>query len=434
MDTRPAPPVADRTDSFGNAFADGLPYARGRILRDTSDDAAKLRLVWRLVEQHQRAGRLYDFTGLERSLVLPDGDPALLDDELAPAFYGERLEELALQHLGGVAGRDDVLLANRLTAAIFVAMQTLVSPGNTVLGVSAGYSHPSVVRAVRAAGGRLLDTGSAEELRERLRSERDTSLVVLTRLAVTYEPLPGDELEEIVAAAREHGALVLADDAGGARVGPAVFGQPKTLELGVDVGATGLDKYGTTGPRLGLLGGRRELVAPMRGRALELGMEARPMLFPAVVESLAGYRPERVRELVAATDSVAEALTTRLGGLVTRTPVAVRLEGESILEEAMRRGGVAELPIVPVEATAALAMLLLRDHGMLTVHFAALPPGTAAFLVKFVSPQTLHAFGGAAAFAAAVEASLDELSRLVARPADIGRLLLGKTGQGDGAA
>lgn len=434
MDVRAAPSLAGRADRFGNPFADGLPYARGQVLRGTADDATKLRRAWRLVERHHRAGRLYSFTGLERSLVLGEADPTLLDDELAPAFFGQRLEELALEHLGGVPGRDDVLLANRLTAAIFVAMQILVSPGSTVLGVSASYSHPAVVRAVRAAGGHLVDMGGLEELRERLGSEQGPSLVVLTRLAVTYEPLPGEQLEGIVAAAHEHGARVFADDAGGARVGPAVLGQPKTLELGVDVGATGLDKYGTTGPRLGLLGGRRELVAAMRARALELGMEARPMLYPAVVESLASYRPERVQELVAATHRVSAALGTRLGELVTRTPVALRLEGESILEEAMRRGRVTEPPIVPIEATAALAMLLLRDYGILTVHFAALPPGTAALLIKFVPPETLDRFGGADAFASAVDSSLDALGRLIRDPEGVAKLLVGETVEPRGAS
>lgn len=433
MDVRPATSLADRTDRFGNPFADGLPYARGQILRGTADDSAKLRLAWRLVERHHRAGRFYNFTGLERSLVLGEANPTLLDDELAPAFYGGRLEELALQHLGGIPGRDEILLLNRLTAAIFVAMQILVSPGSTVLGVSAGYSHPAVMRAVRAAGGRLVDTRGLEELRERLNDEEAPALVVLTRLAVTYESLPGEQLEGIVAAARERAVLVFADDAGGARVGPAVFGQPTTLELGVEVGATGLDKYGTTGPRLGLLGGRRELVAPMRARALELGMEARPLLYPAAVESLANYRPERVRDLVAATDSIAAALEARLGELATRTPVALRLEGEGILEEAMRRGRVTQPPIVPVEATAALAMLLLRDHGILTVHFAALPPGTAALLVKFVPPETLDRFGGPDAFATAVDSSLDALGRLIRTPSRVAALLVGETVERDGA-
>jgi hypothetical protein len=86
VDVRPAPSLADRTDRFGNPFADGLPYARGRILRGTADDSTKLRRAWRLVEQQHRAGRFYNFTGLERSLVLGDANPVLLDDELAPAF------------------------------------------------------------------------------------------------------------------------------------------------------------------------------------------------------------------------------------------------------------------------------------------------------------------------------------------------------------
>ena len=71
-------------------------------------------------------------------------------------------------------------------------------------------------------------------------------------------------------------------------------------------------------------------------------------------------------------------------------------------------------------------MLLLRDHGILTVHFAALPPGTSALLLKFVPPETLARFGGAERFAAAVDASLGELARVV----DAGGLpeLLGRCG------
>ena len=73
-----------------------------------------------------------------------------------------------------------------------------------------------------------------------------------------------------------------------------------------------------------------------------------------------------------------------------RTPVAVKLEGEDVLAEIERRGAGTN-GLVPVEATAGLAMLLLRDHGILTVHFAALPPGTSALLLKFVPPETLDA-------------------------------------------
>jgi L-seryl-tRNA(Ser) seleniumtransferase len=399
-----------------------LPYERGSLLPDTDADVAKLRAAWRIVEERRGEHTLFNFTGLERALLFGDVDESLLDDDLAPAFWGDRLTELALDHLGGEPGRDDVFVANRLTAAIVAAMQILVRPGDTVLGVSARYSHPVVVRAVRLAGGELVDTRGYEEFVAHL--ERDPALVVLTRLAVSYEALPLEEIEEIVAETRRVGVRLFVDDAGGARVGPAIFGQPKTLELGADAGATGLDKYGTTGPRLGLLAGRADLVGRIRARGIELGLEARPMLYPAVVRSLERYSPERVRDLVAATNELGDALEARLPW-VARTPVAVKLEGEDVLAEAARRAGVqvTQCHLVAYEATAALAMLLLRDHGILTVHFAALPPGTSALLLKFVPPELLARFGGAERFADAVDEALGELATVVTDEEALRRLL-----------
>jgi L-seryl-tRNA(Ser) seleniumtransferase len=390
-----------------------LPYERGALLPDTAADVAKLRTAWRIVERRQREGTLFNFSGLERSLVLGGVESGMLDDDLAPALVGDRLTELALEHLGGVAGRDDVFVANRLTAAIVAAMQVLVRPGDTVLGVSASYSHPVVHRAVRLGGGELVDTVGYDEFASHL-ERHEPALVVLTRLAVSYEALLSDELEAIAAEAERRGVAVFVDDAGGARVGPAVFGQPKMLELGAIAGATGLDKYGTTGPRLGLLAGRAELVGRIRARAIELGLEARPMLYPAVVHSLEQYDPGRARALVDATRELADALEARFAW-VDRTPVAVKLQGEDVLVESASRAGLqaTDCYLAPYEATAALAMLLLRDHGILTVHFAALPPGTSALLLKFVPPETLERFGGPERFAYAVESSLAELATLV---------------------
>ena len=389
------------------------------MLPDTAADMAKLRAAWRIVERRHGEGTLFNFTGLERSLDLGSADAAVLDDDLAPALFGERLTELALEHLGGDPQRDDVFVANRLTAAIVAAMQVLVRPGDTVVGVSARYSHPVVVRAVKLAGGELLDTAGYDEFASHL--DRDPQLVVLTRLAVSYEALGADELEAITTEVQRRGVPLFVDDAGGARVGPAVFDQPRTLELGAVAGATGLDKYGTTGPRLGLLAGRSELVGRIRARGVELGLEARPMLYPAVVRSLEQYRPERVCELVDSTMGLADALEARFPW-VARTPVAVKLEGEDVLAEASARSGV-ESTIAPYEATAALAMLLLRDHGILTVHFAALPPGTSALLLKFLPPETLERFGGPERFATAVDESLDALAGIVGDPESLAGLL-----------
>jgi len=416
--------AADR-DRFGNVFAPGLPYARGEILRSTEDDFRKLQRAQRAIER-RGVDQVFNFTGLERSLPLTADELAVADDELAPALYGARFRTLALAHLGGAPARHDVMLFNRLTAATFATHLTLVRAGDTVVGVSPTYTHPTVIRSVAQVGARFVEAHGVGELETTLTRDSRVSLVVLTRLAVTYDLLPLDDVRAVVRLAHAAGAKVYADDAGGARVGPAIFDQPRTLELGVDVGATGMDKYGTVGPRLGLLAGETGLVERIRARAYEFGLEARPMLYPAAVRSLEGYRPERVRELVDTTRKVGEAMRGVFGARVHLTPVTAQLRADDLLALAMERAGVTTPPVVPIEATASLAMLLLEDYGVITVHFAGMPPGTSSLLVKFVPPETLERFGGAEALAKAVDSSVDRLAALLREPAALRTLLLGE--------
>ncbi|HYB40539.1 MAG TPA: hypothetical protein VEL75_02150, partial [Candidatus Methylomirabilis sp.] len=314
---------------------------------------------------------------------------------------------------------------NRLTGATLATHLTLVKPGDVVIGVSASHSHPSVIRAARHAGANFIDTAGFDAFAEALARQPRVALVDMTRLAVTYELLPLDVIRAVVKLAHDKGARVYCDDAGGARVATAMFDQPKMLELGVDVGATGLDKYGTVGPRFGLMAGEKALVSRIRAKGFECGLEARQMLYAAVVRTLEVYRPERVRELIATTRTVGEALKRRFGGRIHETPTTAQLLADDILEMAMERGGVKQPPIVPYEATAALCMLLLQDHRMLTVHFVGLPPGGGDILFKFIPPETLARFGGAEAFARAVDESLTKLGRLLAEPAKLRDLLLG---------
>ncbi len=409
-------------DRFGNPHAPNLSYARGEVLRTTEDDFRKLRQAWPLIREGGPQ-RVFVFTGLDHSLPLAAEELAFADDEIAPALCFEPLKTLALEHLGGSPETDDVAVFNRLTGATMATHLTLVKPGDVVIGVSASHSHPSVVRAARHVGARFIDTAGLAAFRDAITTEGSVALVVLTRLAVTYDLLPLEAIETIVRLAHDKGVYV--DDAGGARVGPAAFDQPRTLELGVDLGATGLDKYGTTGPRFGLLAGRKDLVGRIRVKGFEFGMEARQMLYPAVVRTLEQYDPARVRRLIATTKQIAGELRPLLGNRLRETPTTVQIAADDILEIGMERGGIREAPVVPYEAAAALSMLLLRDHGMLMVHFVVVPPGTADLLTKFVPPETLDRFGGARKYADAVNASLTGLGELLREPESVRDLLLG---------
>jgi L-seryl-tRNA(Ser) seleniumtransferase len=418
-------------DRFGNEHAPGLPYARGRILAGTEDDFRKLQQAWRLIEARVRQhgpDSIYNFSGLEHGLPLTPEELPIASDFIAPALYFDRFKTAALDHLGGSPARHDAALFSRLTGATYATHLTLVKPGEVVIGISPSYSHPSVVRAVAQAGAKLVDTTSLAEFTEALDRESGVSLVVLTRLAVTYELMPVDEIRAVVRLAHARSIPVYVDDAGGARVGPALFDHPRALELDVDVVATGLDKYGTVGPRLGVLAGEKALVSKIRARAFEMGLEVRPLMYPAAFRSLAGYTPERVRHLVETTREVAAAVKGAVGDRrVHETPIIAELLAEDILEMAMERAGLTTPPVVPFEATAALAMLLLRDHGIMTVHFVGLPPGTSALMIKFIPPETLARFGGAAAYARAIDTGLTKLAAILGDPGKIRRLLFGDT-------
>lgn len=415
-------------DRFGNTYAPGLPYARGEMLTSTEDDFRKCQQAWRYiaarVETHGAEG-IFNFSGLEHGLPLQADELPIANDFVAPALSFDAFRQAALSHLGGELERHDVALFNRLTGATYATLLTLVKPGDTVIGVSASYSHPSVLRAVPHAGATLIDTAGVDDFEATLAKTKNVALVVLTRLAVTYDIMPTDDLRKVVDLAHARGVPVYVDDAGGARVGPAIFDQPRTLQLGVDVVATGLDKYGTVGPRLGVMAGDKTLVSRIRARAFEMGLEARPLFYPAAARSLSGSTPERVQELVATSQEVAAAVKARLGDRLNETAVIAELRADDILEVAMQRGNLSTAPIVPYEASAALAMLLLRDYGVITVHFVGLPPGTSALMLKFIPPDTLKQFGGAQAYAEAIDASLDTLADMLKTPAQILQLLLG---------
>ncbi len=176
---------------------------------------------------------------------------------------------------------------------------------------------------------------------------------------------------------------------------------------------------------IGAMAGEKSLVSRIRARAFEMGLEARPLLYPAAVRSLVGSTAERVQELVDTTREVAAAIKDVLGDRLHETPMIAELLADDILDMALERTGLRTPPIVPYEASAALAMLLLRDYGIITVHFVGLPPGTSALMFKFIAPEVLKRFGGAQAYAQAIDESLNKLANMLTEPEQIHRLLLG---------
>ena len=92
------------TDRFGNAYAPGLPYARGRILPSTEDDFRKLQEAWRHIAARVRSGgpeAMFNFSGLEHGLPLSPDELPMANDFVAPALYFDQFKRAALEHFGG---------------------------------------------------------------------------------------------------------------------------------------------------------------------------------------------------------------------------------------------------------------------------------------------------------------------------------------------
>src|SRR6266853_2516952 len=180
------------TDRFGNPYAPGLPYARGRILPSTEDDFRKFQEAWRHIAARVRTGgpeAIFNFSGLEHGLPLSPDELSIPNDFVAPALYFDQFKQAALEHCGGSPEQHDVALFNRLTGATYATHLTLVKPGDVVIGVSSSHSHPSVLRAAAHVGARFTDTAGLDEFKRALDKEPTVTLVDLTRLAVTYELL-----------------------------------------------------------------------------------------------------------------------------------------------------------------------------------------------------------------------------------------------------
>src|SRR5204862_7749880 len=91
-------------DRFGNEYAQGVPYARGKILTSAASDFRKLREAWRHIEARVSARRpdaVFNVSGLHPGLPLGAADRPLADDFVAPALYFEKFRKAALAHFGG---------------------------------------------------------------------------------------------------------------------------------------------------------------------------------------------------------------------------------------------------------------------------------------------------------------------------------------------
>ena len=412
-----------------------LGHEPGVILKDEPSEYRSMDVAQRVILHRYRT---YGLDGLHRLMGLFD-DCTLPDffdgKEYEDRYLGrllsmERLRPLALEHLGGDESYT-VLALNRQAAANYTVMQALVPSGSMVPyvvppypgGVSRG--HPSIPQAVELARSRWEVVSTVDELERLMDREPDVPLVAVCPL---YRGVvPEETLEAVCSVAQRRDVPVYMDDAAGARMRPLVYGQRRAIEMGADVVSTSCEKAAMHGPRASLIVGKGPLMMRIAAKANVLGTDARPSVVAAIVRALEEYSPEEAKVYYAT-------LAHRHGHL---TELLKPIFGDSVSPEGIyggvwvaldefhrivrERTGLAELSLAPVDVSVAMAMLMLRDHGFMTV--AALHYPGASKLVQVSTAGLENDPLSDEEIASGVTDSFDRLGGIVSDRAEVERVL-----------
>lgn len=417
-------------DTFGNAIDPAVGYARGSILCSNKEEARRLEHCKRITSDRV-AAQGFDsigiFTGNKRQSPLEISDVESFGDEwIGTSVLEETFRAAVLHHLGGRQD-DDAFLFNRTTAGIICAISAL-SESTPVVSIVPrnSRSHASVQRGCLNARVRHIEVAIDQPWGHILRRVVPR-LVFISAVTSRLDYLSDTEINEVSELAHSLGAIVFLDDAYGARVRPAIYGGAASLKLGADIAITNGDKAGLHGPRAGILGGRRDLVASISCRALEWGMEGRASVRVAALRALQRYsHKEFSSEATLGQELNNEMLPRFPPGLVVPTPLGPLFSEDCLLDYMRKKRGmpIRELTIVPCEATTALGVILLRDYGILTINTHGQPGASVTLRLK-PTDEAIANVGGMQRVADAVEEAILHISRNLDNTQFVSQLILG---------
>lgn len=420
------------TDAFGNLLDPVVGFARGEIIKSSVDEARRLRNGQTIAaERVRRLGpeSIGVFTGNQREFPLKVEDLNTHCEEwVGPGLFAEELRAVAIEHMGGLAD-DGVAVVNRTSAGIIATIAAL-SEGKDVVSVvpPAGRSHASVVRGCSIARVSLHEVQGDTDWVSVLEANKP-ALVVVTTVTSSLEFLDDHVAMDVAALAKRLGAVVLLDEAYGARMRPVLRDGVKSLKLGGDLAITNCDKAGLSGPRSGLVVGRPVLVTRVAAKASEFGMEARAPIAASALRSIQRFSPKELLEEAQSGQALGKALRERMGAdLVEVSDLGPMIHEDLAMKEVFRRAGRSTdgASVTPAEITSALGAVLLRDHGILTVNTHGQPGARVSVRLK-PTHGAIERIGGMHKVVEAMVASFDAVARIVHLPAEVSKLVLGDT-------
>jgi L-seryl-tRNA(Ser) seleniumtransferase len=410
------PDTITAVDRFGNPHDPIVGYSRGTILKGTDEEVQRMIKARHMVGHRVRtmgAESVYDLSGMNRGAGLTEDEVPHLTSHV-PFFerFEGKTEPLALEHMGADPATYKALIVNRVSAANFIALTTILKPGDRVLALApaGGSCHPSTVRPVSMAGASFQQFHSIAELEQAWQTEGPPRLLLITPISASKRHIDLADVQRALALPRAAHTIAYMDDAHMAsRVG--FFREPRTFQVGeVDLAVCSADKH-VAGPRAGVFVGRPDLVEQIGSRIYELGLEAQAGQYVGVANALRNFDPEVIRQAGEVAKQLLEVMKGQYGAAVYQGGPGVSMSGDDVLSIAMAQAGVKGKPkLVAVEAAGLVAMEMLGQDGILTIGAVSMP-GSAPVVRLMMYPDG-HKLG-VERIAASVENAIGKLGELV---------------------
>jgi L-seryl-tRNA(Ser) seleniumtransferase len=357
---------------------------------------------------------VYDLSGMNRGSGITETEvPDLTSHVPFFARFEGNTEPLALKHMGADPQRHAALILNRVSAASFIALTTLLAPGDKVYGFAptGGVTHPSAVRPIAMAGAELEQFHRYADLQAAWSEQGAPRLLLITPISASKKHIPYDEFQAALKLPRAANTLVFVDDAHMAsRV--AFFDEPKTFEVGaIDLAVCSADKH-VAGPRAGVFVGRKDLVTLIGSRAYELGLEAQAGQYVGVANALRNFDPKPVKQAGELAKQLVGILAKKYGDQRAYLGgPGVSIGGDDVLEIARAQSGRSGKPkLVAVEAAGMVAMEMLGHDGILTIGAVSMP-GSAPAVRLMMYPDGPKL--GIEKIAASLEHGINELAKSI---------------------
>ncbi|WP_305553238.1 TIGR03576 family pyridoxal phosphate-dependent enzyme [Methanobrevibacter sp. V74] len=302
---------------------------------------------------------LFDLTGLSGGFIASPSELSLLETYVGPAIFEDALQEVGIGHMGG----EKVLPLNRTSSGILATILTLVKKNSNVVHYLAELpAHPSIPRSCKLVGANYFETDVFDDFS----IPDNTSLVVVTGSTMDLKVIDEEEFKKVIEMAHEKNILVMVDDASGARLRTVVFNQSKACDLGADIAITSTDKL-MSGPRGGLMAGRKDLIDKIKIKVNQFGLEAQPPVVLAMLNGIKNFNGDNLIKSFERKDQLFELLRSKFNNL-EKTPNGVLISPDNLSNEVNIPHNLSNDDLAFV-----FSFVLLKEHGIITIPAVGMP-------------------------------------------------------------